>query len=173
MKKILSHSFGKSFPSSFVFTGYVFILVGIIIVFNNPIIGVITAMIGTFIGFTTSGIQIDLERKNYKKYDSLFGFKRGKWESMQAYKSITLLKYKEESATLSRSNRRALTSSDIFFDICLLNENHRKKLPIKRLKNKEEAIEDLNKLSELLDFSISEYKPQISPKSSARRKPRK
>lgn len=173
MKNILTHSFGKSFPSSFVFTGYIFILVGIIIVYNNLIVGLITVLIGTFIGFTKSGIQIDPERKLYRKYDSFFGLMRGKWESMQAYKSIALLKYKEESATLSRSNRRAVTSSDILFDICLLNENHRKKLPIKRLKSKEEATEDLKKLSTLLGFSISVYKPQISPKSNARRKPRK
>lgn len=170
MKSILTHSFGKAFPSSFVFTGYIFLSAGIIIMFNN-LLGLILVLIGVFIAFVKSGVQINLETNSYRKFDSLFGLKRGQWESLEAFSYLSILRTKEESATLSRSNRRAVTSSDLFYDICLLDENHRKKQPIKRLKEKNIALSDIKILSAQLGMAITEYRPPLSKKSKiARRK---
>lgn len=168
MKSILTHSFGKAFPSSFVFTGYIFLSAGIIIMFNNLWFGLIMALIGVFIAFVKSGVQIHIETNSYRKYDSIFGLKRGHWESLEAFSYLSILRTKEESATLSRSNRRAITSSDLFYDICLLNEDHGKKQPIKRLKDKEAALIEVKLLSRQLGMTITDYKPPISKKTKAR-----
>lgn len=169
MTKILTHDFGKSFPSSMTFSAYVFMVIGLIAFMSNIILGSIFIIIGAFVGFTRSGIQINTENKNYRSYNSFLGIKQGKWQEFNGFSFVTLLKSKEQSATLSASNRRAITSSDTYFDICLLNENHRKKLAIKRLKEKEQALIDLKYLSELLGYSIAKYNPQISIKSQKKR----
>jgi len=173
MENILTHSFGKSFPASFVFTGYVFLAVGIIVMFNAPIVGIIVALIGAIIAFVKSGVQINLSDRSYRNYDSFFGIMRGKWQSFDKYSFITLMKMKESSATLSRSNRRAVTSSDILFDICLLNENHSKKLSIKRLKNEKSGLDSLEELSQQLKLPKAEYKPPMSKRTMVRRNTRK
>lgn len=169
MNNILTHSFGKSFPASFIMTGYIFMIVGIIILFKVIIVGVIVLLIGAFIAFVNSGVQINIADRGYRTYDSFLGIKKGKWLSIDKYSYITLMRKKESSATLSRSNRRAVTSSDVQFDICLLNENHSKTRPIKRLKNEKNGLEDLNELSKQLNLPKAEYKPPISNKTKARK----
>lgn len=169
MKNILTHSFGKSFPPSLTFSGYVFMTIGIITLFSQIIIGSILLIIGAFVGFTKSGIQINLEDHSYRDYNSFGGLKQGKWKSLSPYKYITLLVAKEVSATLSASNRRAITGSNTYYDICLLNDNHRKKLVIKRIKDKQLAASEVRELSALLHLPLTKYHPN----ASSSRKPHK
>ena len=129
--------------------------------FNNIIIGSIFTLIGLFVGFTKSGVQINVDDFSYRAYNSFAGLKQGKWKSLRPYKYTTLLVSKEVSATLSASNRRAVTGTNIFYDVCLLTDNHLNKLVIKRIKNKELAVPEMKELSVLLNLPLTKYKPKL------------
>jgi hypothetical protein len=161
MDKLLTHDFGKSFPSTLTFSAYVFLVIGLFAMPYNFILGPLFTLMGIFFGFTRSGIQINLNNKTYRSYNSLFGLRQGKWQSLEAYVQMTLLKSSEKSAVMSASNRRTETASDIFYDIVLLNQNQLRQLKIKRLKDKDKAIEDIRILSAQLEMPIVRYKPNI------------
>lgn len=159
MNKILTHDYGKSFPPAMSFAGYIFAVAGIIASVNNVFLGALFIIAGIFIAFSRSGIQIDLSNKTYRSYNHLFGIKQGKWKNLEHFAYITLLRNKEGTSALSRSNRRAVTSSNLYYEITLLNSTHREKRSIKRFKNKEEALESLKELSELLNLPVSKFDP--------------
>lgn len=172
MAQILTHSFGKSFPPSLSFSGYVFIVMGFIGAFSHIYIAALFIVIGVFIAFTKSGIQIHLEENSYRDYNSLLGLKQGKWKSLKQYSYITFMRNHEESATLSRSNRRAVTGATTYYDICLLNDNHREKLTIKRITKRDKARGEIKILSELLNLPMTKYMPCVNTKPSDKRKHR-
>jgi len=61
----------------------------------------------------------------------------------------------------------------MWFDGCLLNENHREKLSVKRLKTTEEAVKEVKILSEELGLSIVKYNPEVSEATRLRRSERR
>lgn len=173
MSQILTHSFGKSFPPSLSFSGYVFLVVGIAATFSNIYIGALFIIVGIFVAFTKSGIQINLQENTYKDYNSLFGLRQGKWKTLDNYSYITLMQNHESSATLSRSNRRAVTGATTYYDVCLLSGNHREKLTIKRITERNIASSEIKKLSEQLNLPMTKYMPCVNTKYNKKRKPRK
>ena len=173
MAQILTHSFGKSFPPSLSFAGYVFWLIGVIAAFYNIYIGALFIVFGMFIALTKSGVQINIEENTYRDYNSLFGLRQGKWKFLGQYSYITLMQNREESATLSRSNRRSVTGATTYYDICLLNDNHREKLTIKRIKDRDKASDEIKKLSEQLQLPMTKYMPCVNTKYNKNRKPKR
>lgn len=173
MSQILTHSFGKAFPPSLSFSGYVFLVVGIAGAFSNIYVGALFILAGVFIAFTKSGVQINLEENTYRDYNSFFGIRQGKWKSLEPYSYITLMQNHEESATLSRSNRRAITGSTTYYDICLLNDNHRERLTIKRITERDQASGEIKKLSKQLNLPMTKYMPCINTKHNKKQKPRR
>ena len=65
---------------------------------------------------------------------------------------------------------QSTTVSDTYFDICLLNSNHRKKELINRQKNLKIAQDTINRLSKELEMDIVKYNPIISSKSKSRKR---
>ncbi len=79
-----------------------------------------------------------------------------------------ILHNRESTSTFSRSNRE-ITTTELWFDVCLLNENHHEKLIIKRLKSTEEAVKEVKVLSEAMGFSVVKYNPEVSEATRLRR----
>lgn len=180
MNKVLNHKLGKLFPPAMRITGWVFMAVGlyffissIIMAYNSFAFSASAfVLIGVFIGLTPHGVLIDLETKKYKKYTNIFGYKQGSWESYERFPYISLLQNTVKTHAFSRSNRQAETSSNLYYEICLLNKTHRKKVVIKRLKDRDIAKEDINKLAEQLDIEICKYSPVLSKASKTSKKRR-
>lgn len=171
MAQILTHSFGKSFPPSLSFAGYVFLSIGIIAAFSNIYMGGLFVFVGIFVAFTKSGVQINLQESTYRDYNSFLGLRQGKWKSLDNYTYITLMRNREVSATLSASNRRAVTGATTYYDICLLSANHREKLTIKRITDRDKASGEIKKLSEQLNLPMTKYMPCVNTKYNKKRKP--
>ncbi len=161
MKEILTHDFGKSFPPAMSFGGYIFIIGGLAAISTNIFLGCILIFFGILVAFSKSGIQIDPNHKTYRSYNYLWGLKQGKWKPLSSYSGMTLLRNKIETSAFSRSNRKAVTSSNSFYEITLLDTSHRNKLCIKRIRDRVIAISDLKELSELLELPVVKYKPHI------------
>lgn len=152
-----------------VFSGYGILTVGVLITLGNPIIGLLVVLVGGFISFTSTGIQIDVENKKYKHYSSYYGIKQGQWKTLDSYPCLAILQSRQSSTTHSIGNISSITNSENYYDIYLLDKTHRQKLLIKRLKNKEQASKDAKEFAENLGVEFTTYNPVISAKTRSRR----
>ena len=180
MKKIIDSKIENYFPSAMSFVGYFLIFLGLLFLYFQSygfrislfLVGLTFLFIGINISFAKSGIQIDPDEKKYREYYGLFGLRYGKWKALDKFKYLTILHNRETVSTYSRSNR-SIDISDLWFDICLLNENHRQKLIVMRFKSKDKAIEKIKNLSALLGFDVVKYSPEISEATRLRRQRRR
>lgn len=183
MNKIIYNKFGYIFPPAMRSAGYIIIFLGFFIassIFNNSsilsifiifIFSIIIIFLGLTFSFTEEGIQIDIESKLFRKYYTLYFIKLGgKWQSYEKYPFIAIRNMKFSTTAYSRANVPCETSLDTFYDIFLLDETHSMKVLIKRLSNKEKAIEEANIIEKQLNVQLITYNPVISPKTQARRK---
>ena len=169
MNKIIDNKLEKFFPTAMSFVGYFLTALGLFILVNSGFIaGSIFLILGLNIAFATSGIQIDPKKRLLRSYYGLFGLRFGKWKSLDDYKYLSVLQTRESTSTYSRSNRD-ITVMDLWFDICLLNENQRNKLIISRLKSSDEAVKELKVLIEAMGFSAVKYNPEVSEATKAKR----
>ena len=168
MNEILDNKTGNSFSRAAIFAGYVFVVVGVILIIEHPLAGIVIALLGAFPRFAITGVQIDKVNNKYREYISIYGFKRGEWKSLSYFPFICVLSKTESNTTYSRG-QVALTDSQRYFFIVLLNENHREKLAIKRLSTEDKAIADAKVIADQLELKFTKYNPPISARTQARR----
>lgn len=127
--------------------------------FNNGwFIGVIFLLLASFLFFSYSGIEIDTATKQIKSYNIVFGlFKRGKWQSLDKYKGVTLVPMKKINTTFSRSNRQTSTT-ERYFQIYLVNKTNKPELPIKKCKTLDSAQDSLDEFSIWLKMPVFSIK---------------
>ena len=166
---IKDFSFGALFPTNMVYMGYAMIFLGGIVgaVFHEWA-GILVFIAGMWMSFSTSGTQLDLNKKCYREYIKNFGFKRGKWKSYSDHPDMALLKGKEGYTAYSRGMVE-LNVSETVYDIYLLNKDHRSKWILTRFNSKEEAMKRGPLLAEELGFRWTEYAPVVSEASRRRR----
>lgn len=167
---MIDNRIGKFFPPAIRTIGYVFLVVGILLMLDNPLLGLALALLGTTIVFIKSGIQIDPENKRLKEYTGLFGLKIGKWKGMEEFTDVSILQKRIVSTAISRANRPATTSDEIVYDVCLLNKSHRKLQVVHRLTDKNKSIEEASQLAKVLNLKYGPYNPEISAATRARRR---
>ena len=168
---------GKLFPPAMRTAGWMFLLIGLYFLLNTIYMGLIPFalvalvmfLLGYFIAITPHGILIDIKQNKYKNYTSIFGYKQGNWKSLKNYPFITIIQNKVSTYAFSSSNRSAVTSENIYFDICLLDKTHQYKLLIKRLKDKIQALDDIKELAKELQVEVTRYKPILSQLSQKRK----
>ena len=168
MPNIIKNSSGTSFPKTMVIVGYIILGISPALLFQNIFIRILFIMVSIFLSFTYEGNEIDIDKKMYKSYSYTFGFKSGKWISLENFPYITVIHNKEVTEIHSRSN---LTNSKIddFYDVYLLNENHLVKLHVKRFAVTEDAINFSKELSNLLNLNLTRYNPVLSNSSKNNR----
>lgn len=167
---MIDNSISNFFPPAVRTVGYVILIAGILLILANPIIGIAITLIGTFVSFAKKGVQIDIGSKRFRDYTGLFGLAYGRWESLEGFTDISVLRKRISTTAYSRSNRSASTSSGIYYDVCLLDKTHRTKRIINRLTNEEESIKNAKELSAILEVDYAAYNPQISAATKARRR---
>ncbi|MBN2681315.1 MAG: hypothetical protein JXR58_02295 [Bacteroidales bacterium] len=119
-----------------------------------------------FLLFTKKGIEINLSKREYQLYLSLFSWRTyGKAKSVDEYSYVSVLKSNLIHTAYSRTNRSAVTGVEKTFNIVLLGKKQIMKLVIGKFENKEEAIERANQLSEVLKIPYVAYCPQIAKHS--------
>lgn len=167
---MIDNEIGNFFPPAVKSIGYVFMLIGILLLFVSPIIGLVMALAGTIVAFLKSGVQIDKTSNRVRDYSGLFNFKTGSWETMDGFSDIAVLRKRISTTAFSRANRPATTSDEVVFDICLMDNSHRRKRVIERLTDMDAASTRASQLGEMLQFNYGPYNPEISAATQARRK---
>ncbi|HLP75262.1 MAG TPA: hypothetical protein VK155_20330 [Bacteroidales bacterium] len=140
-----NRSFGP-FASS---TGLFLFICGIIFSYFN-LFGLIIAIIGAFVAFTSTRTIIDTENKRIKHADYLFGLlPYGKWIEIQKGMKLGVKIVKRGYAGYTRGTQPVdFQSRDV--RIFLLDSNSKQILPVKKFKTFESARAELKELESLL-----------------------
>lgn len=165
---MLNFKLAKIFPKPTIFAGYVLILLGIMLFVFQPL-ALIVSLIGVFISLSYNGIQVDPEKRLYRSYSNIYGIKIGKWESLDPYSSISILRREDAYRAYSYS-MSSMEERRIYYGVFLLNASHRKKLEIQRHGDMKEATFSAKGLSSALSLELVHYKPEISTRSAKTRR---
>lgn len=170
MKPDIDNIIGKVSPPATAFVGYILSAVSLFIAFLNPLLGIPVLAIGLYLGFGKNGVEIKSNEKSLREYSSLFGLKFGSWKSIENYPDIAVLRNNVVSSAHSITNRSATTDKNTFFEIYLLDKNHRVKQLVKRMDEFEQALDEAKKLAKKLNVDLKNYNPVISQATRARRR---
>jgi len=169
MNKNLKISTGKYFPRAFVYFGYIGILFGVISFFEAWFVGIGIILISALVSFNIGTLEIDTVNKKVRNYPFFFGLKLGNWSSITEYTEIAVLRKNISETTFGGRTSNSVTTSEVFFDICILNDSHFKKLTIKRFTDKEKANQELNDFATQLGLKVAKYNPVTSQRTKRRR----
>ena len=150
--KLDNRSFGP-FGSS---TGLFMFLIGLIFSYFN-LAGLIIAIIGAFIAFTSTGTIIDTENRRVKHADYLFGlFPIGRWVNIQPGMKLGLKEVKRGYVGYIRANQpMEIRSAEI--RIFLFDSSFKRIMPIKKIKP-DAAETELGSLGLLLGLQTMDFK---------------
>lgn len=161
---------GKAFPPAMRVFGAIILIAGIIALLENPLIGGIVILVGAIPAFSTVGFQWDMEKNNCREYTKYLGIRTGEWTPLDAYPDIAIRRSIQSSSAFSRALVQMETGRNTFYVICLLNESHRKRKIVNKLKDKEKALSQAHELAELWNKKFTVFNPRISAKSQARKR---
>lgn len=125
-------------------------------------LGLTTLILGSFLGLSSYGTEIDLTNLKFREYGCMFGIKRGKWNQLNSMPNIGIFKSRSGYLIYGRSTNSA-TNFDDCFDVCLLNKSHRKRVVIQKFRTMEEALN----FSEMLENKTGIKLKAFDPKQSA------
>lgn len=149
---VIDNKLDKAFGPSGVFAGYALLIVGAVSFLTG--VGLILALIGAFMAFTFSGVQIDSEKMIYRTYTSVFGgIKMGQWKKLSGFTQITVLKSKRKYTTFSRSNR-TIHTNQIDYRVSLVNPSRGDRLEVKKSNSMDDAYMYAEGLSSQLDIPL-------------------
>jgi hypothetical protein len=158
---VIHYRLDKSFGPAGSTAGFFLLIVGAITIFES-FSGAVLILMGSFMGFSSSGSTVDLANFRIRFSNDLFGFWRvGKWKYVSRKMKIGLSDAHMVYRVYSMSNRSVDMSSNDF-RVYLYNEDGRKGMAICRFKKLEEAKEELAKLSDLLGLQVREGKHDSS-----------
>lgn len=150
----MNYKLDTVFGPSGTFAGYVLIVTGVLsfFVMENPAAGLVPVLVGAFVAFSSTGVQLDLDSGKVRAYTAYFGFlKSGKWQGLDLYDQIQIAEPVIHYRSYSLSNR----SLDIYkkdYRIMLLGDHLRLRIPLQKFKSYEQADREAEKISSLLNI---------------------
>lgn len=119
---ILKYTTGK-LPLNFFMLGVTIALLGVIALFNQEPAGAIAFIIAIPFLFTRTGILIDTETRQIKKYTGLFIFRSGKWESIGQVHHLRIIRVQQTTGMAVLTIARNETNVVYKLVAVLPNEN--------------------------------------------------
>ncbi len=145
---IIDNKIEKTFSGPLVVLGITFLIIAVaLVITHHYIFGVLSFIVAGFILFTYSGTEIEVEKRMIKPYYMVFGFlKRGRWETLENYRGLTLVPMQKVFSTYSRSNRiNSNVKND--FRVYLVNQAKKPAFPIKSCKTRDEAQNSMDEFA--------------------------
>lgn len=169
MKEKLEAETGSLFPPTMTFVGKIAFIVGLFFVLFAPLLGLFVLLVGAYLGFGKLGVELIPGQESYREFTKIFGLRLGKPKSYKAYPFLSVMRTKVTSSAYSMTNRNASTGSDVYYDVYMLDQSHRKKVLIRRFSNLHDARTNASELGKLISKEVVMYSPVVSAASRARR----
>ena len=149
---IIENKLDKSFGSVGSFAGYILLLAGILTI--RVRIGFLLLILGAFLAFSHTGVQIDTERKRIRFYNNLLGFlKIGAWSRLDKFTSLKVAENKRQEQAFSKGNR-TLNIEHRDFRVFLISQKKQARVAVKKCKSEEEANEEARELGFQLGIPV-------------------
>ncbi|MEO8588896.1 MAG: hypothetical protein ABI432_05970 [Flavobacteriales bacterium] len=107
----------------------------------------------------SGGVEIDTDRKKLREYSALFGLRWGAWGPLTKYKHVSVLHVRRSSAVQGRAGG-STSVEEMNYDVCLLDETHRKKLVVTSCDTPADAERKSIDVALTLGFDIVRFAPQ-------------
>jgi uncharacterized membrane protein YgaE (UPF0421/DUF939 family) len=155
MQNIIGFKLDRAFGPVGFFAGIVLVIVGIVVsIYSLPAITLI--IIGAFTAFTESYTYLDPNAKRIRLSYNFFGiFKSGQWLELDPNMKIGIKKTKKFWKSYSRSNKE-IKVPNVDFRLTLYNYHKREIMTVKKYDTYEDALNDLEKMKDLLGVSLME-----------------
>ena len=148
----------KLFGPSFSYTGYVFIISGIITL-RFSYSAIILIVLGAFISLTYTGTVVDPDNRRIKPYTAFFGlFKAGKWIDVNQSSVFRIVKSNRRYTTYSRANMR----NDLYIRdlrLVITNKETKTRITVNKYPGYQVAKEELEELKR--QFLIEENQETV------------
>ncbi|MBD0852640.1 hypothetical protein [Maribacter arenosus] len=168
MTNIINNKTSRFFPDVFAYIGYLMIFIGVVLLIKEQRWGIVLIILGILLGFSFVGILIDTDKRTFKTYSSLFGFKKGVWESYDDYVDLSILEVNQKQKGHSRTGLE-FSSKFMVYRVFMLDKKHRKRILLQEFKTKELAVEFAEVMSKSISKPIKTYSPVISKSSRSKR----
>ncbi|WP_445456051.1 hypothetical protein [Flavobacterium sp. HNIBRBA15423] len=149
MDSIISYTKNIAFAKRFF--GFSFAILGVtMLLLTGSLFALIFIIIGLGLN-VAEGSEINLSAKTFRTFNSLFGFKTGKWKTIPNFEYISVFKTKE-----SQTVRVVSAETTHKYDIILVNlfYNRNKHFTFYKTDNKEDALEVANHFKLALGIDI-------------------
>ena len=156
---IIQNKLDKTFGPFGSSTGF-FLLIGGVIATFFSVFGLIIVLIGSFVAFTSTSVQIDTENRRIKYSDNLFGIIRiGKWIDVKPDMKLGLKKsHRGYVGYIMGTQPLGIHENDI--RIILYDSNNKKIIPVQKSDSVESSKNELINLSSILGilpYGIKQY----------------
>jgi hypothetical protein len=152
---ITTNKLDKSFGPVGSFSGIIVFVAGLATVYFS-LFSLILVLIGAFVGFTYSSVEIDFAGKRVRFLNNIFGIiKSGIWMNVKSNMKIGIVKSGITWKSYSRGNRELdITNED--YRLILYNSSGKKLMPIKKTENMISARAELETICSRLEIKSIE-----------------
>jgi hypothetical protein len=148
---ITTNKLDKSFGPVGSFSGIIVFVVGLATVYFS-LFSLILVLIGAFVGFTYSSVEIDFAGKRVRFLNNLFGIiKTGIWMNVKSNMKIGITKYRKTWKTYSGGNRE-LDITNKGYRLILYKSSGEKIMPVKKADNMDDAKMELETICSQLEI---------------------
>jgi len=149
---IIHNKLDKSFGPVGSFSGIIVFIGGLGTIWFS-LFSLILILIGAFVGFSYSGVEIDFDQKRVRFLNNLFGMiKFGQWVNVKPDMKIGISKSNKAWRSYSGGNRILdVPSKD--YRLLLFNASGKKLMPLKKCDNLITARKELDDICEQLEIS--------------------
>lgn len=109
----------------------------------------------------SSGVEIDFEKKLYRKYSEIFLIRKGQWKELNDKIRIVILQKKGIQTTTGTLGTGQLETISSFFELYFMDVNHINRFFLHSSSNKNEIFEMANNISKQSGLKLETYNPVI------------
>jgi hypothetical protein len=160
---------GSPLPTGVLIFSYALLLVGIIQLFDNTIVGIPIILFAGYLAFQFQGTEVDLKEKRLRFYTSFLGIRFGKWQPLESFPFICVIKRKTAKRTYAPSMQSVDEIND-FYSVVILSKNHRTKLVLVNKGDFTACAAQAEDISKAFELPVVQYNPQRSEATKARRR---
>ncbi|MCF8405840.1 MAG: hypothetical protein K9H58_17990 [Bacteroidales bacterium] len=152
--KIFTKQTDVLFPFQFVFIGYLMIPFGFYLLYGFNYWGILSIVIGIFISFSKTGVQVDFTKNIFREYLSVFNLRYGKWIKLPGVKYVTVFVDRSIQEMHMKSISSVQQNADLKINLIFSKTS---KLGMGTFKNKDEALEVGKLLASSLQTRLLDY----------------
>ncbi len=149
---LITNRLDKTFGPQMAFSGWIFIVFGVFFIIDW--MGILLVLIGIVLATTVDGVAIDTKKRRIRRFSGPFGFPGyGRWENLDDYEGLTVVPWKRNFTTWSRSNRQNSYAVEDF-RIFVVGQDRKPAFAVKKCITKEQATTEMDKLAESLHWAV-------------------